>query len=237
MSTARSSGRGPGGARAGFTLLELLIVIGIISLLAVMLLPVLPMARRHARDTKCKNNLSQIWKTVNIYANSYKDTLFSNLDTPLRISNVVYSNGRPTGFGCMYPLFLKEYQILFCPSDPAREPDWEHGWQLWGTAQGEVQVSYGFRGLQGLIKDQALGDAIRADPTKAPAMTLATIDAHPKKIFAAEFYEPFLTPGRVHHPRHINFLRCNGQAEQMNVIPSFGPNEDDFDIALEHLDL
>jgi len=203
----------------------------------VMLLPILPMARRHARDTKCKNNLAQLWKTVNIYANCHKDTLFSNLDTPLRISNVAYSNGRPTGFGCLYPLFLKEYQMLFCPDDPVRDPQWAFGWQNWGTEEGVVQISYGYRGLQGLLRDTGLIAAILADPTKAPPVTLALVDAHPKKVFAAEFYEPFLTPMRVHHPRHVNFLRCNGQCEQMNVMPSFGPTDEDFDTALEHLDL
>ena len=221
----------------GFTLLELLVSIGIISVLAVMLLPILPMARRHARDAKCKSNLSQIWKTVNIYANNYKDNLFSNLDTPLRISNVVYSKNRATGFGCLYPLFLKEYQILYCPGDPARDPEWDYGWANWGTDEGEVQISYGYRGLQGLIKNPALVQAILADPTRAPGINLSLIDAHPKKIFAAEFYEPFLSPERVNHPRHINFLRCNGQCEQQNTIPSFGPTDEEFDVALGYLDL
>jgi len=222
--------------RGGFTLLELLVSIGIISLLAVLLLPVVPMARRHARDTKCKSNLSQIWKTVNIYANNHRDTLFSNLGTPLRISNVVYSNGRPTGFGCLYPLFVKEYDIFFCPSDPVRGPEWVHGWGNWDTEDGEVQISYGYRGGQGFVKDSALVAAIALDPTKAPPITLATIDAHPKKVFAAEFYEPFLVPARVHHPLHINFIRCWGQVEQKNIIPSFGPNDEDFDLALELLE-
>jgi prepilin-type N-terminal cleavage/methylation domain-containing protein len=236
----RSFGGRPRPGAGGFTLLELLIVIGIISLLAVMLLPILPMARRHARDTRCKNNLNQIWKTCNIYTNSYRDTLFSNLDTPLRISNVVYSKGRPTGFGCLYPAyieFIKEYQVFFCPDDPVRGPEWQFGRQNWGTDDGEVQISYGYRGLQGFVKDPAVVAAILADPTKAPPVSLALIDAHPKKVFAAEFYEPFLIPERIHHPRHINFLRCNGQTEQMNVLPSFGPTDEDFEVALEHLDL
>ncbi len=163
--------------------------------------------------------------------------LFSNYDTPLRISNVAYSNGRPTGFGCLYPLFLKEYEILFCPSDPARDPTWQYGWGNWDTEDGEVQISYGFRGLHGLLKDPDLIAAVLADPTKAPPVTLALVDSHPKKVFAAEFYEPFLVPERVHHPRHINYIRCWGQVEQMNVIPSFGPTDEDFDAAIEILDL
>jgi len=207
-----------------FTLLELLVTMGIISLLAVMLLPALSMSRGHARDTKCKSNLTQIWKSVNIYANNHNDMFFSNLDTPTRISNVAYSNGRPTGLGCLYPMSLIEPRILYCPSDPVRSQEWTYGWANWGTPDGEVQISYGYRGGQGFFDD----------PNKP--VTVALVDTHPQKVFIAEFYEPFTSPARVHHATHINFLRCNGQVEAMNLIPSFGPNDDDFIAALNLLD-
>lgn len=52
---------------AAFTLVELLVVIGIIALLAALLLPVLSHARRNAHRVACLNNLGQLGKAVQIY--------------------------------------------------------------------------------------------------------------------------------------------------------------------------
>lgn len=57
---------------SGFTLVELLVVVGIISILIAILLPVLAKAQSLAREKTCSSNLRQIGQALFIYANDHK---------------------------------------------------------------------------------------------------------------------------------------------------------------------
>src|SRR5688500_15506716 len=59
--------------RTGFTLVELLVVIGIIALLVSILLPALNRARQHANLIDCQARLRQMGQAMHIYAANNKD--------------------------------------------------------------------------------------------------------------------------------------------------------------------
>ena len=85
--------------KRGFTLVELLVVIGIIAVLISVLLPALNKARQQSNFVNCQSNLRQMGQALYIYAHDNKGLLpYGGIDRPKSWEDNTFPNAKNKEF-------------------------------------------------------------------------------------------------------------------------------------------
>ena len=139
-------GRG-GGRGRGFTLVELLVVIGIIAILVTMLMPALRRARNQAAKVNCQSQLKQISGALRLYADMFNGWLPGTQG--ICDSRTVPSLALVPGDGATIPVdtgllwvanCLRNKNVWLCPVDPRDKGTYQFSY----TYNGRMIVRQGF---------------------------------------------------------------------------------------------
>lgn len=113
--------------KAGFTIVELMIVVAILSMLAAIMLPAVARAREAARRSSCQNNMKQMGMIFMMFAGEAPQQNYPSIqiDQFLPVEdpydNVVFSLS-PRLIG-LYPNYATDLNVFSCPSDPTPPED------------------------------------------------------------------------------------------------------------------
>jgi len=218
---ARGSQVAPNPSSAGFTLVELLVVIGIIAVLVAMLLPAINRSREAAQRAVCLSNLRQVSLSLRQYSIQFKEYFPVGFINGIKQNNYYfYAEGFPVNNLGSYPLFGRLYQaglagriwngagaasqfktdkasqIYFCPSENSEIWKFDGRFNAWppGSASptDSTRTSYVLRPtIRG--QDVSWGSSFPYNPAFLPKLS----QVKPQTALAAEgVLFPFTLPTR-----------------------------------------
>jgi prepilin-type N-terminal cleavage/methylation domain-containing protein len=225
--------RPPTKTRKGFTLVELLVVIGIIAVLISILLPSLNKAREAANRAACLSNLRQVGQMMQIYAAQYKDqvSLGTRGDTyqenyPIRYTSadlyIVWGPYFKAGL-------MKAPKVMYCPtSTQDLNYDYNSENNVWkvdkttGELTSYVRAGYGLRPMSfdqhPVLWHSGPPYGPPVDKTGREWSTYPKLSKFRNRAMAADL---FSSPSRINlrHKKVINVLYSDGSAKTYDIAP------------------
>ena len=229
----------------GFTLVELLVVIGVIALLIALLLPALNKARESAKRVACASNLRQWGQICYLFANDHRGTFPAayrlSISGGLYLSNLRTNDGRNNKsdewkiWGTSLDTF-KRYGLveglLLCPSRAEklnRTVVLDNGGDWWGNyvrtnymyMGGLTPNNIGWNALWGLTPPAKLGDKLLS--ARALAADEVSWSGPPSSAWSArgQYYIFNHRGGKTTRPAFQNILY--GDSHVDGVGSSFYP--------------
>ncbi len=153
-------------SRQTFTLVELLVVMGVIALLAAMLMPALAKAKEKAGKAKCVNSLHQIGVALQTYAGDFDEhmthfqwALPAGSDFPY-----THRHTRKLNLALLWPDYIDVGEFLHCPKSATYKYEDKGVWRFPASDNSDdVCFSYAFRSRYRNLRTTGEMRAIVAD--------------------------------------------------------------------------
>lgn len=220
-----------GSCHAGkaFTLIELLLVIGIIAILAALLMPALATTEAKGKRTACLNNLKQCALSFQMYSADNDGKLAQNYPLKQADSNswvlgdmkVVSDSTNLTLIrqGKLFP-YASQVALYRCPADPSRTGDMPRvrSYSMNGWIGSRYMETYpGSSGFRTFVRDSELSAA-------GPSALWVIVDEHEASIDDGWFLvtmddrQPFVSFPATRHERSYGLTFGDGHAEFYKLL-------------------
>lgn len=230
-------------SRAGFTLVELLVVIGIIAVLISLLLPALGKAKEAANRAACLSNMRQVHQAFVMYGLAFKDQVplghlrggseTSPANDQYQFNYAIYRVAGGTGkyqiFGRLLVFNPKqEGRIFYCPSQTANlfrydvpGNEYIHGDLTPGR---QLRTSYGARPIHPWNTSGSTPEFVRTAPvTNWNFVPLPKLSKLKNKAIFSDLTSRYEWVTETGHKTGCNVLYANGGAKWVDQSAFIAP--------------